>query len=65
MNIHLECKCTATHKWVPVARFLNSLEAGAAARALSVFGIAYRTVDQRWPDEGELVCLFENGEEIQ
>ena len=63
MNVLLEGKCTATHQWMLVARFLNSIEAGEAARALSAStGGAYRTVDKRWPDEGDLVFVFEKGE---
>lgn len=65
MQIDLECKCTATHKWVLVARFKHSLEAAEAARALSEWvGVPYRTVDRRWPDEGPSVYIFERGKEL-
>lgn len=58
MNIDLEAKCTATHKWVLVAKFRLATEAGDAARALSKLnGYAYRTIDRRWPDEGEITTI--------
>jgi hypothetical protein len=34
------------------------------ARALSKLnGYTYRTVDRRWPEEGELITIIKNGED--
>lgn len=64
MKIDLECKCTATHKWVLVARFELSRPALDAAKALSnLDGCKYRVVDDRWPDHiAPLVSIYEAGE---
>lgn len=63
MKVHVEAKCTITHKWDLVAKFFNATEAGWAARALSkeVNG-TYRTSDYRWPEEGVTVTVYTNGE---
>lgn len=62
MKIDLEAKCTATHEWVLVAQFNLGIEALAAAGALSKLnGCAYRTVDRRWPAEGLLTTVVEDG----
>lgn len=63
MQIDLECKCTATHKWVLVARFEYVIFANTAARALAEYdGSTYRVVDRRWPDlDGDCVYVFERG----
>jgi hypothetical protein len=62
MEIDLEAKCTATHQWVLVAQFSIGIEALAAAGALSKLnGFAYRTVDRRWPEEGLLTIVVEDG----
>lgn len=63
MNVDLESKCTVTHRWVPVAKFALAIEALDAGRALSKLnGYAYRTVDRRWPEEGELITIINEGE---
>ena len=62
MEIDLEAKCTATHEWVLIAQFRLAIEALDAARALSkLSGCAYRTVDRRWPAEGLITTVVENG----
>ena len=62
MNIDLEAKCTATHQWVLIAQFSLAIDALDAARALSKLnGYPYRTVDRRWPDEGLITTVVENG----
>jgi hypothetical protein len=62
MNIDLEAKCTATHQWVPVAQFRLAIEALDAARALSKrYSYPYRVIDRRWPDEGLITTVVENG----
>lgn len=61
MQIDLECKCTATHKWVLIARFEYVIFANTAARALGrLDGCTYRVIDRRWMNEGAYV--FEAGE---
>lgn len=66
MQIDLECKCTATHKWVLVARFEYAGLANTAARTLSQYdGCTYRVVDRRWPDHSDpSVYIFERGKEL-
>ena len=62
LQIDLEAKCTATHEWVLVAQFRLGIEALDTARALSkLSGYPYRTIDRRWPDEGLLTTVVENG----
>jgi len=62
MEIDLEAKCTATHEWVLIAQFRLAIEALDAARALSKLnGYAYRTIDRRWPEEGPLTMVVEDG----
>lgn len=62
MDIDLEAKCTATHQWVLIAQFRLAIEALDAARALSKLnGYPYRTVDRRWPEEGLLTMVVEDG----
>ena len=62
MKIDLEAKCTATHQWVLIAQFRLGIEALDAARALSkLSGCAYRTIDRRWPDEGLITTVVEDG----
>jgi hypothetical protein len=63
MNVKLEAKCTVTHNWHNVAKFVSATEAGHAARALSkLLGATYRTSDCRWPEEGVSVTVYTNGE---
>jgi hypothetical protein len=63
MKINLERKCTVSHKWHMVAAFHYAVDAGDAARALSKMDNGtYRTTDTRWPDEGDVVTVYTNGE---
>ena len=63
MKVDLEAQCTATHEWVLVAQFRLAIEALDAARALSKLnGYAYRTIDRRWPEEGDLITIINEGE---
>lgn len=65
MGVSLEAKCTATHKWFTIAHFTSVVPAADAARAFSkLYGHAHRVTDQRWPDEGEPVYVFEDGEMV-
>jgi len=65
MNIDLETKCTATHKWVLVGKFELSTTANDIARSLSkTNGCAYRTIDRRWDGEEVLTNVFENGKSV-
>ena len=62
-KILLERKCTAAHKWDLVADFRYHHDAEACALLLSKLDAdRYRIVDQRWPDEGDEVTLYDNGE---
>ena len=64
MNIDLEAKCTATHKWVLVGKFTTAAMANDVAEALSeMHKTPYRTIDRRWPDEGMMVTVFEPEDE--
>lgn len=63
MNVELEAKCTVTHNWHSVAKFVTATEAGHAARALSkLLNSTYRTSDYRWPEEGVNVTVYTSGE---
>jgi len=63
MRILLERKCKVSQQWHSVARFECSVDAEPVACLLSrIDGGAYRTIDQRWPDEGDEVTLYINGE---
>jgi hypothetical protein len=67
MQIDLEAKCTATHKWVLVARFESVVTADETARHLSKRdGGSYRVTDRRWPEDpaSPVVMIFTNGEEV-
>lgn len=62
MNVKLEAKCTATHKWFVIATFEASMPATDAARMFSkTYGHPHRVTDSRWPDEGDIVYVFEKG----
>lgn len=64
MNVLIERKCTATHKWFPLARFEMGMDALSAAKELSKLdGCTYRVVDDRWPQHmPALITLYEAGE---
>lgn len=64
MNVLVERKCSATHRWFPLARFELGIDALDTAKALSKLdGGQYRVFDNRWPDEGEpLITLYTAGE---
>ena len=62
-KILLERKCTATQQWDVVSNFRYSHDAEVCALLLSKLDAGkYRVVDQRWPDEGDEVTLYDNGE---
>ena len=62
MGVSLEAQCTATRKWLTIANFTAVMPATDAARALSkLYGHAYRVTDKRWPDEGEVIYVFDKG----
>ena len=64
MQVLLERKCTATHRWHTVAHFEMGIDALDAAMALSKLdGGEYRVFDDRYPDEGEpLITVYAAGE---
>jgi hypothetical protein len=65
MDVDLEAQCTATHEWVLIAKFRLAIEALDTARALSKLNrYPYRTIDRRWPEEGDLITIINEGEVI-
>lgn len=62
-KIVLERKCTATNKWLLVARFRYNVDAQPCAKLLSKLDqTSYRILDSRWPDEGDDITVYINGE---
>ena len=65
MKVELQSKCTATHEWVSMAQFsLASLAADAAMHLSVSLGNPFRIIDRRWPEDGELVTVYENGKPV-